>query len=71
MEKSDRILVGRSEICIYSGFGKSHFAELIKMGFPAIFWGGKWRAHTENIEAWMQSATRPRGVPQDVMEEDE
>ena len=74
VEKSGKILVGREEICRYAGIGRNLFPDVISRGFPAVFWGGKWRAHAENVEAWMQLATRPN-KPQidkaEIEEEDE
>lgn len=72
MEKSSRILVGKSEICSYAGIGQRLFPDLIARGFPAVYFGGKWRAHAENVEVWMQSATRPKGPQPDIADmEDE
>ncbi|MCF8094453.1 MAG: hypothetical protein K9J79_03740 [Desulfobacteraceae bacterium] len=59
MEKSDKILVGKEEICKVAGIGKQLFPDVISRGFPAVFWGGKWRAHRENVESWMKLATKP------------
>ncbi len=70
-KKSGRILVGKSEICTYAGVGKGLFPDLIARGFPAVFWGGAWRAHAENIEKWMQQATWPTGPQRDIPEEGE
>lgn len=66
--KSDKILVGIDEICAYAKVGTRLFPDLIKRGFPAVKWGGKWRAHADNVEGWMQAATRPAG-PQRFTEE--
>ena len=71
MKKSDKILVGKSEICAYARMGKGLFPELIKKGFPAVFWGGARRAHADNIETWMKAATMPRGPQRDIPESDE
>lgn len=67
--KSKRILVGKTEICIFAGVGKNLFPELITRGFPAVFWGGKWRAHGDNVEAWMRTMTLPAGPQSDVEDE--
>ncbi|MFW6284148.1 MAG: hypothetical protein ACOC1H_02025 [Desulfosalsimonas sp.] len=68
IEKSSKILVGKTEICTFAGIGKDLFPDLIAKGFPAVCWGGKWRAHAENIEKWIQAATLPRGPQQDMEE---
>lgn len=59
------------EICTYSKFGVNMFPELIARGFPAVFWGGAWRAHADNIETWMQWATLPAGLHQDIEKNDD
>lgn len=69
--RSNRILVGKTEICAFAGFGKGLFPELLQRGFPAVYWGGAWRAHTENIETWMRSATIPSGPQQDLPDREE
>lgn len=71
MEKSQRILVGKTEICAYAGIGKGLFPDLITRGFPAVYWGGKWRAHTANVDAWMQFATKPTGPQPDMADIDD
>jgi hypothetical protein len=71
MEKSSRILVGKAEICRFAGFSKGLFPDLLSLGFPAVFWGGAWRAHTDNIESWMRQATVPAGPQKDIPEETE
>lgn len=68
VQKSEKILAGKAEICIYAGIGQGLFPVLIKKGFPAVYWGGKWRAHADNIEKWMQRATLPAGPQEDVEE---
>lgn len=68
-KKSERILVGKAEICCFAGIGQRLFPEVIEKGFPAVYWGGKWRAHADNVEAWMKSATIPRGPQTDLPEE--
>ncbi len=69
MQRSKKILVGKNEICEFSRFGKGLFPELIRLGFPAVFWGGAWRAHVDNIDAWLKWVTVP-GRPQKDVPED-
>lgn len=69
--KSRRILVGKGEICAYAGVGKNLFPELIEMGFPAVFWGGAWRAHADNVEGWMQKKLIPTRPQIDIADKDE
>ncbi|MDY6903706.1 MAG: hypothetical protein SWH61_03380 [Thermodesulfobacteriota bacterium] len=69
MAESQKILTGKDEICAYAKIGKSIFPDLIAKGFPAVYWGGKWRAYTDNIETFMRAATMPTGPQEDKDEE--
>lgn len=69
--KSDRILVGKTEICAFAGIGQRLFPDLLQRGFPAVYWGGKWRAHADNVEEWMRSATIPSGPQSDIAEQEQ
>lgn len=73
MKKSDKILVGKEEICEVAGIGPRLFSELVaRSQFPARFFGGKWRAHKENIEDWHRIYTRSPGPQPDIADlEDE
>ena len=65
MQKSEKILVGKEEICAFAGFSKNIWPEMMAMGFPAVFFGGKWRAFAENVEKWAQAVSMPRGAQVD------
>jgi len=69
-QKSTKILVGRAEIATFAGFGVNSFPELIAIGLPAVFYLGKWRAHAENIERWIQTTTIPAQAQRYVEEEE-
>ena len=71
MRKSETILVGKEEIAAYAGVGVNLFPILLSQGFPAVMWGGKWRAHANNVEQWMLRATIPKGPQKDVEENGE
>jgi len=65
MQKSEKILVGKEEICSYAGFSCGVFQEMLNIGFPAVKFAGAWRAHVQNIDDWTQVVTRPTGPQQD------
>lgn len=71
MKKSEKILVGKSEICQFAGFGVGIWKELLNKNFPARYLFGAWRAHAENVEKWMQVATLSAGPQADISREDE
>jgi len=70
MSESNKILRGKTEICSYTKVGKDLFPDLIARGFPAVYWGGAWRAHTDNIDTWMRAATIPSGPQQDLPDQE-
>jgi len=63
--KSEKILVGKEEICAFAGFGKNAWGEMLSLSFPAVFIGGKWRAYAENVEGWAKAVTMARGPQAD------
>ena len=67
MKKSEKILIGKDEICEVAGIGHRLFSELVASGkFPARYFGGKWRAHRDNIEDWYKINTFPAGPQPDM-----
>lgn len=63
-----RLLVGRQEILDYLGVGKQVFADLLRLGLPAAVIGGKWYAHTDNLDEFFRRITRRRSGPENVDE---
>ncbi len=46
------------EICEVGGFSKPYFYKYLELGLPARKIFGRWRAHTTNIEIFMQQLTK-------------
>ena len=57
MEKKDGLLQGRDEICEYLGISRPTFENFIEWGLPARYEQGRWYAHTETLNTWLQRWT--------------
>jgi len=57
-----RLLVGQEAIMEYMGIGRRMFDDFVnhkKMpAMPPSMTGGKWLAHTDNLDDWARSITR-------------
>jgi hypothetical protein len=71
IKRSNKILVGRSEICQYAGFGMGVFDSLLKMRIPVRKIFGAWRAHCDNIDEWFRLITLVQGPQIDMSKEDD
>lgn len=70
-KKSNKILVGKNEICRYCGVSVNVWSVLIghRLPFPARKILGVWRAHADNIDEWWRVATMSPGPQADIPEE--
>lgn len=71
-----KLLVGQDAIMKYLGIGRKLFDDFVnnkKMpALPPSMTGGKWLAHTENLDDWTRSITRvqpARMIPEREIEE--
>lgn len=61
IKNGGKLLVGAEAIMKYMGIGRKLFDQFVEMKMPArppSMAGGKWLAHTDNLDDWARSITR-------------